>query len=503
VVDAAACGPATVTWSAARGGPVLRRTKIVATIGPATREPKSLEALIEAGVDVLRLNFAHGAPSDHASTAALIRRLARAHDRVVGVLCDLPGPKMRTGVVEGDSVELHNGQRFTLVEDDVVGDATRASTTVDGLAGMVQPGDDVYLANGEIVLIVQEVQGDDVVCEVARGGVLQSKKGMHLPASERHVEAFTPEDEAAMQVALGFKADLVGLSFVRDADDIRRARAALPRRGPRPMLVAKIETRSAVANIEEIIEESDAVMVARGDLGIQMPLPQVPMIQKRIIRAANRLGKPCITATEMLLSMTRSPLPTRAEVADVANAVHDGTDALMLSEETAVGLYPIDTVLTMSAIAEAAEVAEFDHNLDTDHRERDDRVSWAVAHASVLAAEDLDVAAILCPTRSGATARRIAAFRPTMPIIGLSPRADTLGALAIVWGVRALLIPEVRERPEEVETAVIAARDAGLAKPDQLVAVVAGTPGPRAGGTDYVRIVRVWPPGEDWNRSHT
>jgi pyruvate kinase len=452
----------------------------------------------------VRLNFAHGTPDDHRVTASTVRTTAREVDKATGILVDLPGPKMRSGPVEGDSVQLLRGDTFVLTGKEVLGDAKRVSTTVDGLSHLVDVDDEVFLNNGEIVLRVTAVDDEDVRTEVERGGILKSRKGMHVPALERHVEAFTPEDADALQVALTLKADFVGLSFVRDGDDIRRARAALPRRGPRPHLVAKIETRTALETLDDIIAEADVVMVARGDLGIQVELSRLPSLQKEIIRACNRAGKPVITATEMLESMCWSPLPTRAEVADVANAVYDGTDALMLSEETAIGDYPVDAVRIMAEVATVADRASVEHTVPVHKELRYDRVSWAVAHAAVLAAEDLGVVAILCPTRTGATARRIAAFRPSMPIVGLSPRPDTIGHLSVVWGVRALQFAEsAKDRPEEVEAVVIAARDHGFVHAEDLVAIVAGSPGPRAGGTDYVRIVRVWPRSEDWSRSHS
>ncbi|HLF99569.1 MAG TPA: pyruvate kinase [Acidimicrobiia bacterium] len=473
----------------------MRRTKIVVTLGPDTREPDALRALLEAGADVVRLNFAHATVEEHKRAAATARRQAKDLGRVVGVLVDLPGPKMRTGSIVDNEVRLEPDQPFILTApSEFEGDVTRVSTTVDDLPSMVGEADEIFLADGEIVLRVDKVDSGEVHTTVVRGGVLRSRKGLHLPQAERRVEAFTADDEIALGHALAMEADLVGLSFVRDVDDIRRCKAALPKRGHRPLIVAKIETRSALDHLGEIVEEADVVMVARGDLGIQMPLRRVPLLQKEIIRVCNEVGVPAITATELLSSMTHSPLPTRAEVTDVANALLDGTDAVMLSEETAVGHYPTLAVRQMAEIAEAAESWPRDHAPPERRGTRDDRVSWAVAHAAVEAAEDLNVAAILCPTRSGATARRVAAFRPRMPILALSPRQNTLGSVTIYWGVTALPMREVsgeEARHEEVSVAVTTARDAGLVRDGQLVCVVAGAPGPRAGGTDYVRIVRV------------
>ena len=384
----------------------------------------------------MRVNFAHGSRTEHRSAVENAREQARDLGRTVGVLADLPGPKMRTGPVAGGEVVLETGTEFILTSGDIEGDQHRVTTTVANLGEFVQKDDEIFLADGQIVLHVKKVKGPDVITEVVRRGFLRSRKGMHIPRAERKVQAFTSEDKAALDYAIRLKVDYVGLSFVRDATDCERASMALPKRGHRPLIVAKIETRSAVDHLDEIVTTADAVMVARGDLGIQVPLQQVPLLQKRIISVCNQAGTPVITATQMLESMTHSPLPSRAEAADVANAVLDGTHALMLSEETAIGQYPVETVTTMSTIAETAE-AELPEmpQAPLQHHMADDRVSWAVAHAAVEAAEDLSVAAIVCPTRSGSTPFRVAAFRPSMPIIGLAERTETLGQLALVWGV--------------------------------------------------------------------
>ena len=470
----------------------MRRTKIVATIGPATSAPENLRQLLAAGVDVVRLNAAHSDMETHSNNARLVREIASSLGRSVGVLVDLPGPKIRTGLVVGDAVELESGQEFLLTAtDDGIGDVHHVATTLPELAQWARRGDEVYLADGAIVLRVLESLGSDVRTEVVRGGTLRSRKGMHLPRAEAHVDPFTERDALALEMAIAAKVDFLGLSFVRRAEDVERVRAMLPRRGVRPALVPKIETAAAVDNLAGIINAADAVMVARGDLGIQMPARRVPLLQKEIIRLCNMAGKPVITATQMLESMTRSPLPTRAEVNDVANAVLDGTDALMLSEETAVGLFPNETVRMMSEVAESAEGWPHDRVDPSAIVGADaDRVAWAVAHAAVQAAEDLGVAAILCPTRSGQTAHRVAAFRPKVPIAGIATANPVLGGLSLVWGVQPLLVPE-NPREEQLQLAIAAARTAGMVRDGDLVAVVFGSAGPRAGSTDSVRIVRV------------
>ncbi|HPT48868.1 MAG TPA: pyruvate kinase [Accumulibacter sp.] len=471
----------------------MRRTKIVATIGPATAAAEPLRQLLEAGVDVVRLNAAHADMETHSANARRVRDTSQLIGRSVGVLVDLPGPKIRSGVIAGDAVELVSGQEFRLIgHDDGQGNASQVGTTLPDLAQWARAGDDIYLADGAIVLRVRDTVGDDVRAEVVRGGTLRSRKGMHLPRAEAHVDPFTARDAQALEMAIAAKVDFLGLSFVRGPDDVERVRAMLPKRGPRPALVPKIETATSIDNLDGIIGAADAVMVARGDLGIQMPARRVPLLQKEIIRLCNMAGKPVITATQMLESMTRSPLPTRAEVNDVANAVLDGTDALMLSEETAVGLFPNETVRMMSEVAESAESWPRDRVDPSAAKGPDrDRVAWAVAHAAVEAAEDLGVAAILCSTRSGETAHRVAAFRPRVPIAGISTTGQVLGGLSLVWGVQPLLIADNADRNEQLRQAIDAARAAGIVRDGDLVALVFGSAGPRAGSTDSVRIVRV------------
>jgi pyruvate kinase len=463
----------------------------VSTIGPATSTPEELRALLDAGADVVRLNAAHGTPEIHVERAAVARAAAAELGRVVGVLVDMPGPKMRTGLIAGDETELHAGTTFTLVAHPVDGDSERASTTIPELAQWVSPGDDIYLADGAIVLKVTAIRDGDVQCEVIRGGLLRSRKGMHVPRAEAFVEPFTDADAVALKMAVSMKADFVGLSFVRRPEDVENVRARLPKRGHKPQLIAKIETAVALDHLPGIVGAADAVMVARGDLGIQVPARRVPLIQKEIIRFCNMSGKPVITATQMLESMTEQPLPTRAEVNDVANAVLDGTDALMLSEETAVGRYPTDTVRTMSEVAEAAEGWPKSRTTPESATAAvdDDSVAWAVAHAAVQAAEDLGVAAIVCPTQSGTTARRVAAFRPSVPIAGIASTPETLGRMTLSWGVRPIAMDHDGHGDDMV--AVHAVRQCGLVQKGDLIAVVSAATGKRAGATDTVRIVRV------------
>jgi pyruvate kinase len=465
---------------------VGRRTKIVATLGPGSWAETRVRAMIAAGVDVFRLNLAHAGPSDHERAAGTVREQAIEAGRIVGLLADLPGPKIRSGPVADGQVTLEAGDSLIVTTDAIDGDETRISTSLQELPECVGPGDEMFLADGEIVLRVESVATREVVTEIVRGGVLRSRKGMHVPGAESRVEVFADSDRAALELAVKLRVDYVGLSFMRRDEDVRRVRSELPALDPPPKLVAKIETRSAVENLAGIVREADAVMVARGDLGIQTPITRVPILQKEIIRACNADATPVITATQMLESMTESPIPTRAEVADVANAVVDGTDALMLSEETAIGRFPVAAVETMAATAEHAEAWPRQRTAPNTTELGADPVSWAVARAAGEVAADVEAAAIVCPTESGATPRRVAAFRPSRPVIGVTRKARVAAALALVWGV----IPIVA-RSEDARGSVAEAVSKGVVGSGDLVVVVAGTPGVRAARTDYVRVVRV------------
>jgi pyruvate kinase len=446
--------------------------------------------MLELGVDVFRINLAHEDLDAHERVLDTVRATSQEVGRIVAILADLPGLKMRTGPIRGDAVGLKTGSQLVLTSRETAGDETRISTSVGSLSKIVSEGDEIYLADGQIVLRVATTGDAEVRTEVVRGGILRSRKGMHIPSAERSLESFTEADRKPLDFAVRAGIDFVGLSFVRSTHDLVAVRDELPKRGS-PAVVAKVETRGAVDALDAIVEEADAVMVARGDLGIQLPLSDVPLLQKRIIHTCNRAGKPVITATQMLESMTRDPLPTRAEAADVANAVLDGTDALMLSEETAVGAYPVAAVETMSDIAATADGAPRDHPVPSSREMNGDRVSWAVAHAAASASEDLSVAAIVCPTRTGATPRRVAAFRPSMPLAALADRAHEARMLALSWGVQPMLVPPPGPDADDVRHAVAAVARVGLVSTGDLVTVVAGAPGPRAGRTDYLRIVRV------------
>lgn len=466
----------------------MRRVKIVATIGPATSNEQALSDIITAGVDVIRINGAHGDVTTLPNRVELVRSVSEKLGKPLGILVDLPGPKMRVGVIEDEEIELKEDDSLTIVNNSVVGTRQGISTTVEDLYSIVEKGDPIILADGQIRAVVDKVDGTNILVRILTGGTLKSKKGFFLPNAEDKITPFSDVDHAIIQASAASQVDFLGLSFVRRGSDVEEIRAVLPE-GCHTHLISKIETRSAVDELPSILATSDAIMVARGDLGIQMDITRVPLLQKEIIRACNQAGLAVITATEMLESMTTQPIPTRAEVGDVANAVLDGTDAVMLSGETAVGRYPAETVATMAEVAERAEAWRKRRVPDVCVL-GEDPVAWAVAHAVVQAAEDLNVTAILCPTRSGATAQRIAAYRPTATIVGISRDVHVLAQLSLIWGVQPVLMNDEIDTADEVSQIMELSIKAGFIKQGDLVAVASGSHGKRAGGTDSIRVVR-------------
>ncbi|HEY2653584.1 MAG TPA: pyruvate kinase [Solirubrobacteraceae bacterium] len=465
-----------------------RRTKIVATIGPASRDPETLKRMVEAGMDVARLNFSHGSREIHAENAERIRRAAGEAGRQVAILQDLPGPKIRIGRLKDDIAELKPGEQLVLVcGSDAVGDEQRISVSWPGLASAVDPDDVIYLADGAIRLRVLRNGDSEVETAVEIGGTLASRQGLNLPGSTRGLPAVPEEDLEMLRFGESIGVDLVALSFVRTAEDVTSVR-----KHTRLPLVAKIEKPQAVDAAEEIMRAADCVMVARGDLGIELDIEDVPVVQKRLLKTAGRLARPSITATQMLDSMVSSRRPTRAEVADVANAILDGTDAVMLSQETAVGSYPVEAVAMMAAVAERAE-REAPYSTWNEHRVRRDArdPAYTVAYMACAAARDLHLAALVVPTLSGRSARLISAHRPQVPIYALSPGRETVRRCGLMWGVQAASM-----RRHEVTEALIAdaARrvvELGWVKPGVRIGITAGLPSGRPGTTSLIQIQRV------------
>jgi pyruvate kinase len=466
----------------------MTRTKIVCTIGPASRSPRILRRLILAGMNVARLNFSHGTHSEHLAVLRQVRRLASELGRPVAVLQDLGGPKIRVGEFAAGPVTLKPGAVFTLTGRRVPGDETRVSVSYPRLAAEVRPGDPLLLSDGALELVVLRRTARDVVCRVVTGGPLASHKGVNLPSRSLRVPSLTARDKRDLDFGVRHGVDFVALSFVRRAADISEVRRFIEARGASIPIVAKIEKHEALERIDEIVAAADAVMVARGDLGVETPLENVPQVQKMLIRLANRSGKPVITATQMLRSMVDSPRPTRAEVSDVANAILDGTDAVMLSEETAVGRYPLEAVRMMAKVARETESA---FPYQTWFRDRNagatDSLAEAVAFSACTLAASVRAACLVTFTSSGSTARLASRCRPACPIAAPTPHPSTYRRLALVWGVVPILGRRLKTSDAMIGQALRAARQAGLAKKGDTVIITAGIPPGVPGTTNLIK----------------
>ncbi|MEX0755138.1 MAG: pyruvate kinase [Actinomycetota bacterium] len=431
-----------------------RRCKLVCTLGPASSGVEGVRALVRAGADVFRINFSHGDAATHAALVEAVRAVDDEYETDLAVLVDLPGPKIRLGRLAREPLELLAEQPLVLDPEVTVGDAQRVATTYRGIAGDLRAGDRVLLADGAVELIVRAIEGPVVRCEVVRGGRIRSGAGVNVPAERLGLPAITDRDREGLSRALDLGVDLIAQSFVRSADDVDALRALMGHR--EVPIVAKIETRPAIEAAAEILEEADAIMVARGDLGVELPIEEIPVLQKRLLRAAREAGRPAIVATQMLESMLHAPRPTRAEATDVANAVFEGADAIMLSGETAIGEHPVEAAGAAARIAEVAEASAF---LGTAPAvvPRDDEAHGVAAAASRLAAQLTGVTAIACYTSTGRTAGLLAAERPSVPIVAFVPDRGIRRALALRWGVvtRSIDVPEDTDR-------MIAAMDAEL-----------------------------------------
>ena len=470
----------------------MRRTKLVATIGPASCARETLAQLLEAGVDVARLNFAHGTRAAHGRVMRDLRKIAARTGRAVAVLQDLAGPKIRTGPLAQGRVSLEPGQSFLLTPRDVPGDSTQVSVTYKNLAADVRAGDVLLLSDGALELSVDRISGGDLACRVVVGGKLAPYKGINLPARSIRAPFLTEKDKTDLLWGIEMGVDYVALSFVRSAADVARVRKAMAAAGRSVPLVAKIEKHEALNNIDAIMDAVDGIMVARGDLGVEIPIEQIPGVQKTLIAKANLAAKPVITATQMLMSMTENPRPSRAEVTDVANAVVDGTDAVMLSEETAVGAYPLDTVRMMSRIAAAAETT-----LDGDPRslplgrEACSGPQESVARSACRMAQDIGAAAIVTCTQSGSTTRLVTRHRPRQPVFGVTPDQDVDRRLALVWGAVPMHMPPADNQEEMEAAALECVREAGMLESGQTVILTAGVPLHVPGCTNMIKVTTV------------
>jgi len=467
-----------------------KRTKIVATIGPASRDPEVLRALILGGVNVTRLNFSHGTHDEHAATIAAVRDLATELNFHVAVLADLPGPKVRTGPLAGGvaSVHLENGASFALVTEPFEGTSETVSVTYEGLPQDVEIGKRLYLADGAIALRIVGKHRDRIDTRVEVGGELRPTQGINYPDGSLGIDAVTDRDFEHLAFALEHGVDWVAVSFVRSANDIARVQAFIAERGHNVPVIAKIEKHEALDNIDAILEIADAIMVARGDLGIEIPLERVPLVQKDLIARANRASKPVITATQMLESMISSARPTRAEAADVANAILDGTDAVMLSGETARGMYPIDAVRVMATIALQVE-SQYPHDELWARRIGSSPVTaeTSIAGAAARVTEELSLNVIVTGTTTGNTARHIASFRPRARVVAMTPVAEVARRLSLTWGVDALVVEKYRYFETLIDIVEARMLREKLAKSGEMIAITSGMP-VGEGGTNVLKL---------------
>jgi pyruvate kinase len=464
----------------------LRRTKIVATIGPATSQPDVLKALIKAGATTLRLNFSHGTHEDHQRSIRLIRQTAFELNQPVGILQDLQGPKIRLGRFEAGPITLAKGDRFTLTSQAVPGTQEISSVTYEPLADEVPEGATILLDDGKVEMLVEEIDRvkRSLHCRVVVGGVLSNNKGVNFPGVYLSIKAMTDKDRQDLMFGLDQGVDWVALSFVRNPQDVLEIKELIASAGKQVPVIVKIEKHEAIEQMEAILSLSDGVMVARGDLGVELPAEDVPILQKRLIATANRLGIPVITATQMLDSMVNSPRPTRAEVSDVANAILDGTDAVMLSNEAAVGKYPVEAVETMARIAERIEQEQMVRHVEDTRRS----IPNAISHAVGQIAEQLQAAAIMTLTKTGATARNVSKFRPYTPILAVTPHVDVARQLQLVWGVKPLLVLDLPSTGQTFQAAINVAQEKQLLAEGDLVVMTAGTLQGVPGSTDLIKV---------------
>jgi pyruvate kinase len=467
----------------------MPNTKIVATLGPATDAPGVLAQLLDAGVDVFRLNASHGEQDQHAARIASVRKMAGEAGTHVGILLDLQGPKIRLGKFEGGCVTLEDGSDFTITTESLIGTAERASTSYSRFASDVKPGDRVLLADGAVELRVHSTDGTNVRCEVVHGGATGDHKGINLPGVHVSIPSLTEKDLADVHFGLNAGVDLFALSFVRTADDVRLLRQRLG--GRRLSIVAKIEKPEGWENIEPILDVADGVMVARGDLGVETSLEKVPRIQKSIIRRARRKGRFVITATQMLESMVEHPSPTRAEVSDVANAIYDGTDAVMLSAETSIGKYPVDAVKFMARIAAESEESIRRKGFLEPPKLPSPSNPEILADAAYHAARESKAAAIVVFTSTGSSARLISRDRPPVPVYAITPDETTARQLSISYGVIAMLAPDVSNTDQMMTQMDRMLVEQKILKTGELVVFVAGQPVGRPGSTNLMKLHRL------------
>ncbi len=467
----------------------MRRTKIVCTIGPSIDNTDQMGKMIEAGMDVARLNLSHGSSEDHYRRLDLIREAAAARHKTVGFLIDTRGPEVRTGNLKEEVVYLKDDQEFTLTTEDIIGDANRASVTYSQLHQDIKPGSKVLIDDGLIVLDVLAISGKEIKCRVRHGGELRSYKGLNTPGTRINLPALGDKDKEDIIMAIDNDIEFLAASFTRNAEDILEIRKLIEKQGGQIMILAKIESEEGVTNFDSILEVADGIMVARGDLGVEIAPEKVPLLQKEFILKCNRLGKPVITATQMLDSMIRNPYPTRAEASDVANAIIDGTDAVMLSGETAVGRFPIEAVETMDRIARHTENGlDYKKMLNEISGTVKKTVTDAISFSTCNVAQELNADAIITSTQSGHTARMVAKYRPFAPIVAVSSCRQVASQLTLTRGVTSIICPPVNSTDEMFNNAIRTSLKEGLIKSGNLVVITAGVPVGVSGTTNLLRV---------------
>ena len=467
-----------------------RRAKIVATLGPASNSEITFRELVRAGLDVARLNFSHGTHPQKLELIEMVRKVAREEDKNICILGDLQGPKIRTGKLENRTpVQLEAGQHLTITPRDIAGNSRIISTTFPTLAENLEPGARILLSDGLIELLVVAVHGEDVECDVINGGILGESKGINLPGIPVRVPSLTDKDEVDLEFAIRNGVDAIAVSFIRTAEDVRYVKQRIADLGADTWVIAKLEKPQAIEHLEEILEVADGVMVARGDLGVEMPPEQVPAIQKLVIRRASEHRKPVITATQMLESMIENPRPTRAEASDVANAIYDGTDAVMLSAESAAGKYPVEAVRMMARIVVESESQINGTISPHDGRPSNVRLSVAetICESMAHAAQDLDLKAIAVFTETGTTARQLSKYRPKPPIYALSSVNVVINRMALLWGVQPVKCAKAHTAEEMVDMAEELLEKAGYVSPNEILGIVAGTR-TKSGSTNFLRL---------------
>lgn len=468
----------------------MRKTKIVVTLGPVSETREVLTELVKAGLDVARLNFSHGNHEEHGKRIEVIKKVEAELGKPIGIMLDTKGPEIRTGILKEDKVELIKGEEIILTTEEIKGDSKRVSVSYRGLPDDVKSGTRILIDDGLIELKVLEVKENEIKCRIINGGTLGSRKGVNLPGVSVNLPALTDKDRNDIKFGIEKGVHFIAASFVRKASDVIEIRKLLEEEGANDIqIISKIENQEGVDNIDEILEVSEGIMIARGDLGVEIPAEQVPVIQKSIIQKCNELAKPVITATQMLDSMIRNPRPTRAEASDVANAIFDGTDATMLSGESAAGDYPIDAVKTMARIAEEAEkCTHYKEVLRHRKINKPSTVTDAISFASCEAATDLGAEAIITATGSGLTARMVSKYRPLLPIVAVTPNKRVQHMLTLSWGIIPLVVKESRTTDEMMETSINAALENGLVKKGDLVVITAGAPVGIPGTTNLIKV---------------